>query len=113
MLEGFGRAANLSERINASSYAAPDTPTCLVVALAKREASRYAVVHRLRDERRLAKADQPSSLRASIMRSLLDRPRPKIHILQLSRIKIPNSVKRCGPMRSDRQIRFIIGEQVQ
>ena len=49
----------------------------------------------------------------SIIRPQLDRPRPKIHVLQLGRIEIPNGVKRCRPMRSDRQIRLIIGEKVQ
>ena len=49
----------------------------------------------------------------SFLRAQLDRPRPKIHLIEIDLIQVPNGVKRCRPMRSGRQIRLIIGEKIQ
>ena len=72
-------------------------PSCRAVASAKVEALR----------------EGGSTLCPSVIRAQLDRPRSKIHVLQFGRIEIPNGVKRCRPMRSDRQIGLIVGEKVQ
>ena len=42
------------------------------------------------------------SLRLSFLRAEFDRTRPKIHLIEIDLIEVPDGVQRCCPMRTGR-----------